>query len=72
MKSVYKSEKSTCENFENRVGNESFIFKNIKRRRIINDEKQTIACLYINSKTLIIRETRLSIDREKERFSENI
>lgn len=49
MKSVYKSEKSTCENFENRVGNESFIFKNIKRRRIINDEKQTIACLYINS-----------------------
>lgn len=70
MKSVYKSEKSTCENFENR--NESFIFKNIKRRRIINDEKQTIACLYINSKTLIIRETRLSIDREKERFSENI
>lgn len=70
MKSVYKSEKSTCENFENR--NESFIFKNIKRRRIINDEKQTIACLYINSKTLIIRETRLSIDREKDRFSENI
>lgn len=49
MKSVYKSEKSTCENFENRVGNESFIFKNIKRRRIINDEKQTIACLDINS-----------------------